>query len=72
MQFISLGYHCFLTKKIKEVRDRLGKNEKGKTKALIKLEKKLDKWLDQRSLSQILDSFDCIKTTNIRTSMGDL
>ncbi len=70
VQFVSLGYHCFLTKKIKEVRARLGKNENGKTKALIKLEKKLDKWIEQRSLSQILDWFDCIETTTVQTAMG--
>ena len=71
VQFVSLGYHCFLTKKIKEVRVRLGKNEKGKTKALIKLENKLDKWIEQRSLSQILDWFDCIETTTVQTAMGN-
>ncbi len=35
VQFISLGYHCFLAKKIKEVQARLGKNEPGKPKALL-------------------------------------
>ncbi len=69
-QFVSLGYHCFLTKKIKEVRARIGKKEAGKTKALIKLEKKLDHWLAQRSLAQILDWFDCIETTTVQTAMG--
>ena len=71
VQFVSLGYHCFLTKKIKEVRARLGKSENGKTKALVRLEKKLDKWLEQRSLAQILDWFDCIETTNVQTAMGN-
>ena len=71
VQFISLGYHCFLTKKIKDVRARLGKNEGGKTKALVKLENKLDKWLGQRSLAQVLDWFDCIETTNVQTAMGN-
>ena len=71
VQFVSLGYHCFLTKKIKEVETRLGKNEPGKTKALLKLEKKLEKWLKQRSLTQILDWFDCIETTQVKTAMGD-
>ena len=70
-QFVALGYHCFLTKKIKEVRNRLGKNESEKSKALVKLEKKLDKWLAQRSLAQILDWFDCIETTNVQTAMGN-
>jgi hypothetical protein len=69
-QFISLGYHCFLTKKIKEVRARLGEKQSEKTKALLKLEKKLEKWLEQRSLAQILDWFDCIETTNVQTAMG--
>lgn len=71
VQFISLGYHCFLTKKIKDVEARLGKNEPGKSKALITLENKLQKWLAQRSLAQILDWFDCIETTQIKTAMGD-
>jgi len=71
VQFIALGYHCFLTKKIKEVRATLGGKEEGKTKACLKLEKKLDRWLDQRSLAQILDWFDCIETTNVQTSAGN-
>ena len=57
-------------KKIKEVQAKLGKNESGKTKSLIKLEKKLENWLAQRSLAQILDWFDCIETTKVRTAMG--
>ena len=69
-QFVSLGYHCFLTKKIKQVQARLGKKEPGKTKSLIKLEKKLENWLAQRSLAQILDWFDCIETTKVQTAMG--
>ncbi len=71
VQFVALGYHCFLTKKIKEVQARLGKNEGGKTKALVSLEKQLDKWLKQRSIAQILDWFDCIETTNVQTVMGN-
>lgn len=70
VQFVSLCYHCFLTKAIKDVRAKLGKDEAGKTKALLKLEKKLDNWLEQRSLSQILDWFDCIETTDLQTAMG--
>lgn len=70
-QFISLGYHCFLSKKIKEVKTKLRKKEPGKAKSLIKLEKKLDNWLSQRSLSQILDWFDCIETTKVQTAMTE-
>jgi hypothetical protein len=69
-QFIALGYHCFLTKKISEMRAWLARMEPGKTEAIIALEKKLDKWLEQRSLAQILDWFDCIETTNVQTAMG--
>ena len=71
VQFISLGYHCFLVKKIREIQSKLGRNETGKTKARIELEKKLDKWLAQRSLAQILDWFDCIETTNVQSAMGN-
>lgn len=71
VQFVSLGYHCFLTKAIKEVRAKLGKDELGKSKAFLKLEKQLAKWLDQRSLTQILDWFDCIETTEVQTAMGN-
>ena len=70
-QFVALGYHCFLMKKIREARARLGKNESGKTKARVTLERKLDKWLGQRSLAQILDWFDCIETTTVQTAMGN-
>ena len=37
------------------MRATLGKSKAEKTKARINLEKKLDKWLAQRSLGQILD-----------------
>jgi len=70
-QFVSLGYHCFLTKKIKEVQARLRKKKSGKSKSLMKLEKKLENWLAQRSLAQTLDWFDCIETTKVQTAMAD-
>ncbi len=65
-QFVSLGYHCFLTKKIKEVQAKLRKKEPGKTKSIIKLEKKLENWLAQRSLAQILDWFTALKPQKYR------
>ena len=70
-QFVSLGYHCFLTKKIKQVQAKLRKKDPGKTKSLIKIEKQLENWIEQRSLAQILDWFDCIETTKVRTAMGN-
>ena len=57
-------------KKIKELRAKLGKDEGGKTKERITLERKLDHWLEQRSLAQILDWFDCIETTTVQTAMA--
>lgn len=71
VQFVALCYHCFLTKKIKQMRATLGSDASEKNKARIKLEKKLDKWLEQRSLAQILDWFDCIETTSVQTAMGN-
>jgi hypothetical protein len=53
------------------VREGLGKNESEKTSPLVKLENQLDKWLEQRSLAQILDWFDCIETTKMQTAMGN-
>ncbi len=70
VQFIGLGYCCFLTKKIKEIKDNLGKDKEEKSQKLIALEENLKKWLDQHSIAQILDWFDCIETTSIQTSMG--
>lgn len=69
-QFAALGYNCFLAKKLKKVQAMLGKNDTEKTKELLKLEKKLDKWIEQRSLAQILDWFDCIETTTVQSAMG--
>jgi hypothetical protein len=52
------------------VQAKLGKREPGKTESLIKLEKKLENWPEQRSLAQILDWFDCIETTKVQTVRG--
>ncbi len=61
----------FFDKKIKEIQSRLREKESGKTQSLIKLEKKLENWITQRSLSQILNWFDGIETTKIQTAMGN-
>ena len=54
------------------MREGLGKNKSEKSAALlVKLENNLNKWLEQRSLAQILDWFDCIETTHVRTAMGN-
>ena len=50
---------------------RSRKKDAGKPKSLLKLEKKLENWLAQRSLAQILDWFDCIETTRVQTAMAN-
>jgi len=67
VQFVGLGYMCFITKRIKELQETLGVEEDGKTKYQINLEKKLKTWLEQHSLTQIFDWFDCIETTTVKT-----
>jgi hypothetical protein len=41
------------------VEEQLGTDGKHKTKEQLKLEKGLKNWLEQRSLAQICDWFDC-------------
>ena len=60
-QFVSLGYHCFLAKRILDVKKALSEKEtEGKTKEELSLEAKLLAWLNQHSLIQILDWFRCV------------
>lgn len=55
-QFVGLGYHCFLAKRILDVKKALSEKEtEGKTKEELSLEAKLLAWLNQHSLIQILD-----------------
>ena len=69
-QFVALGYHSFLTKLINELKARLGKVAEGKTEAEIDLESNLKRWLDSHSLIQILEWFDCVETTSVKTDRG--
>lgn len=60
-QFVGLGYHCFLAKRILDVKKTLSEKEiEGKTKEELSLEAKLLAWLNQHSLIQILDWFRCV------------
>lgn len=70
VQFVALGYRCWLTKKIGEIKEWLGTEKDGKTKEELELEKSLQKWLDARSLIQILEWFDCMKPTSVTTPLG--
>lgn len=60
-QFVGLGYHCFLAKRILDVKKAPSEKEtEGKTKEELSLEAKLLAWLNQHSLIQILDWFRCV------------
>lgn len=70
VQFVALCYRCYITKKIKAVEEQLGTDGEHKTKEQLKLEKGLKNWLEQRSLAQIFDWFDCVETTSVKTDAG--
>ena len=70
VQFIALCYRCFIVKKIKAVKEMLGKDDGKKTAKRLDLEKGLLNWLKQRSLAQIFDWFDCLEETTVKTGAG--
>ena len=70
VQFIALCYRCFIVKKIKAVKETLGKDDGKKTAKRLELEKGLLNWLKQRSLAQIFDWFDCLEETTVKTGAG--
>lgn len=69
-QFVALGYHCFLTRAINNIKAKLGQNAETKTSQELDLEKKLKQWLEAHSLIQILEWFDCVETTTVKTEKG--
>ena len=69
-QFVALGYHSFLTQAINKVKDKLGQDATNKTAQEIELERSLKRWLDAHSLIQILEWFDCVETTTVKTEKG--
>lgn len=70
VQFIALCYRCFIMKKIKAVKEILGKEDDQKTVRRLELEKQLLNWLKKRSLAQIFDWFDCQEETTVKTEAG--
>jgi len=70
VQFVALCYRCFIVKKIREVKNILGKEDGQKTAKRLELEKSLLNWLKQRSLAQIFDWFDCLEETTVKTEAG--
>lgn len=69
-QFVALGYHCFLMKRIGEVQEQLERDTEGKTQEELQLEKNLKRWIKEHSLIQILEWFDCVETTTVQTPRG--
>ena len=64
-QFISLGYWCYYRNAVKKVIARL-KDEVSKNKGPnCALKKNLLSWLNQKSLTNILDWFECIEEVHI-------
>lgn len=73
VQFIALSYRCWLIGKVREIKELLVKwlVEKEKKSEKSKAEKLLS-WLDNRSLAQILDWFDCIEETTVASKAGEI
>lgn len=73
VQFIALSYRCWLIGKVREIKELLAKwlVEKEKKSEKSKAEKLLS-WLDNRSLAQILDWFDCIEETTVASKAGEI
>ena len=73
VQFIALSYRCWLIRKVREIKELLAKwlVEKEKKSEKSKAEKLLS-WLDNRSLAQILDWFDCIEETTVASKAGEI
>lgn len=71
-QFIGLIYHCFLMKKLNQVKLQLSREIEDpaiKTEDKL-LREKLLKWLNSKSLQQILDCFDCVELTRWTDTKG--
>ena len=73
VQFIALSYRCWLIGKVREIKELLAKwlVEKEKKSEKSKAEKLLS-WLDNRSLAQILDWFDCIEETTVASKAEEI
>lgn len=72
VQFLALSYRTWLYHRVNEVKEelRIPRPELGAEKT--KQRKKLSTWLANRSLAQILDWFDCIEQTCVKTKAGQI
>ena len=67
VQFVALGYHFFLQQRINSMLEELGTNDGTKSKVELAAEKKLKNWVEQRSITQILEWFDAVTENRIST-----
>ena len=67
VQFVDLGYHFFLQQRINSMLEELGTNDGTKSKVELAAEKKLKNWVEQRSITQILEWFDAVTENRIST-----
>lgn len=73
VQFIALSYRCWLMGKIKEIKESLASvHTEEMSKAEQQMSKKLLTWLENRSLAQILDWFDCVEETTVAGKAGEI
>lgn len=67
VQFISASYYCFLSHRINELKQSLGQDDGVKSASEIMLEKSLLKWLNNVSISQMLEWFDAVTMQQIKS-----
>lgn len=65
-QFIALGYWCVYRKLIGDLKRTLKMESQDELEAEKKSRKKLLTWLENKSLTDILDWFDCIELTQLK------
>lgn len=71
VQFVALCYRSYFFNQLQNMKEILGKDdEEVKTKARINLEKDLKKFIQDRSIHQLLQWFDCIERTDVKTARG--
>ena len=73
VQFIALGYYCFFRNQINELKATLGTpsgDPDHDKKGNLDKELGLKRWLEQHSIAQILDWYDCYEDTRISTPMA--
>lgn len=70
VQFIAMGLRSFLLKRIKGVKEDLAKKDEKCSAQEATLRKKLLNWLDNRSVLQILQWFDCTRETTVKNERG--